>query len=91
MVVISSHILFGNGIIAYNNRNYYSFYQILLEEILIKLAFKINSFFWILSPLLFVIGHFFFRINFKGINFLVFAGLMVMSGISTFLNYEGEE
>lgn len=52
-----------------------------------KLAYKIISIFWLLSPVIFLIGRACGIWNTKG-DWLLFLLLMVMSGLSAFLNYE---
>jgi hypothetical protein len=54
---------------------------------MIRLAFKLVSFFWILSPVAYIVGRCLGVYNFK-FDILVFAGLMVMCGIACFLNVE---
>ena len=55
-----------------------------------KLAFKLISAFWLLSPALFLIGRGIGVWNTK-MDIVIFLGLMAMSGLSAFLNYEPED
>ncbi len=58
---------------------------------MIKLAFKTISAFWIISPAIFLIGRLIGFWNFHGHNWLIGLGLMFMSGLACFLNYNPEE
>lgn len=57
---------------------------------MIKLAFKIVSFFWIVAPVLFLCGRAVKLWDFKG-DIFIFLGLMFMSGLSAFLSYTPED
>lgn len=57
---------------------------------MIKLAFKITSFFWIVSPCAFIVGRSLGYWNTKN-DWLLFLGLMAGSAIFSFLNYNPEE
>ena len=54
---------------------------------MIRLAFKIVSFSWIISPVAFIAGRLLGIYNFP-YDIAIFAGLMVMSGLASFLNVE---
>ena len=57
---------------------------------MIKLAFKLASFFWLLAPEVFLVGR---AIKWWDLKYdiLVFMFLMLMFSITAYLNYEGEE
>ena len=55
-----------------------------------KWAFKAISAFWLCSPMFFIIGRAMGVWNTK-MDWFILLGLMVMSGVSAFLNYSPEE
>lgn len=57
---------------------------------MVKLGFRIVGFFWMVSPVGFLIGRALGVWDFK-YDIAVFGGLMLMSGISLFLNYNPDE
>lgn len=57
---------------------------------MIRLAFKLNSFFWMVSPACFLVGRALGVWDFK-FDIGIFLGLMFMMGVSAFLNYSPDE
>lgn len=58
---------------------------------MIRIAFKVISFFWIISPALFVGMRGSGLVNYQGIDWLIFAVLALISTFVCFLNYKGDE
>ena len=54
---------------------------------MIKFAFKLVSFFWIVSPIMFAVGWYHGIWDFQ-YDLFVFFGLSLMSTIALFLNYD---
>ena len=62
-----------------------------IEREVMKLCFKIMSWFWILSPVGFFMSWMIGKWNYIGKNWLIFMVLAAISTIVMFLNYESEK
>ena len=58
---------------------------------MMKIAFKIVSIFWLFSPILFGVGRLCGYWNYVGKDWFIFLGLMGMSALMAFLNYQPNE
>lgn len=56
-----------------------------------RIAFKIVSIFWLISPIAFLIGRLLGVFNFIGKDWVIFLGLMAISALMAFLNYKPED